>query len=347
MCAEILWSAHAVRKTHALQVGARKLLTLQQKGDPVPSYVTPVRRPDNSGLRRSTYRCGPDAGFGPPALTCLSCKPNMIGKDRLMVGQKLGHYRFLEQVGSGGMGVVYRARDEQLERDVALKVLPSGALSDEASGRLFRKEALALAKISHPNIETIYEFNLRRLAEPRISHAPPAHSQKRLRATLIFAPLLIALIAGVGYWLRERRAGEIAALRQPVRSIAIFPFRNAGLDKEYDYFGVGLADVLNAELTNAGIVEVHAILLSINPAGWNADPAEMVRKLGVDAILSGSYQIEQGKLSLRYTLLDLRRDVQIAGKDFQAPFTRSKKLEESTSFFERALRKRVESCEVI
>src|SRR5271166_4138386 len=76
-----------------------------------------------------------------------------------MIGQTLGHYRILEKVGAGGMGVVYRAHDEQLERDVALKVLPSGTLSDNPSRRLFRKEALALAKLSHPNIETIYEFD--------------------------------------------------------------------------------------------------------------------------------------------------------------------------------------------
>jgi eukaryotic-like serine/threonine-protein kinase len=75
-----------------------------------------------------------------------------------MIGQTLGHYRILEKVGAGGMGVVYRARDEQLERDVALKVLPSGTLSSEASRRHFRKEALALAKLNHPNIETVYEF---------------------------------------------------------------------------------------------------------------------------------------------------------------------------------------------
>src|SRR5580692_8365632 len=76
-----------------------------------------------------------------------------------MIGQTLGHYRILEKIAAGGMGVVYRAHDEQLERDVALKVLPSGTITDTSSRRQFRKEALALAKLSHPNIETIYEFD--------------------------------------------------------------------------------------------------------------------------------------------------------------------------------------------
>jgi TolB-like protein/Tfp pilus assembly protein PilF len=76
-----------------------------------------------------------------------------------MIGQTLGHYRILEKVAAGGMGVVYRAHDDQLERDVAVKVLPSGTLSDNSSRKQFRKEALALAKLSHPNIETIYEFD--------------------------------------------------------------------------------------------------------------------------------------------------------------------------------------------
>ncbi len=75
-----------------------------------------------------------------------------------MIGQTLGHYRILEKVAAGGMGVVYRARDEQLDRDVALKVLPSGTLSDDTARRHFRKEAMALAKLNHPNIETVYEF---------------------------------------------------------------------------------------------------------------------------------------------------------------------------------------------
>jgi len=75
-----------------------------------------------------------------------------------MIGQLLGHYRIVEKIGAGGMGEVYRAHDEQLERDVALKVLPVGMLADETARRRFRKEALALAKLNHPNIETIYEI---------------------------------------------------------------------------------------------------------------------------------------------------------------------------------------------
>jgi serine/threonine protein kinase/Flp pilus assembly protein TadD len=76
-----------------------------------------------------------------------------------MIDQTLGHYRIIEKIGAGGMGVVYRARDERLERDVALKVLPPGALADEEMRKRFRREALALSKLNHPNIATIHDFN--------------------------------------------------------------------------------------------------------------------------------------------------------------------------------------------
>jgi len=74
------------------------------------------------------------------------------------VGQTLGHYRVIEQIGAGGMGVVYRAHDEQLDRDVAIKLLPPGMLADELTRKRFRKEATTLAKLSHPNIATVHEF---------------------------------------------------------------------------------------------------------------------------------------------------------------------------------------------
>jgi len=76
----------------------------------------------------------------------------------LMIGQRLDHYLIQSQLGAGGMGVVYCALDEKLDRKVALKVLSSGILADESARKQFHKEALALAKLNHPNIETIYEF---------------------------------------------------------------------------------------------------------------------------------------------------------------------------------------------
>ncbi len=76
-----------------------------------------------------------------------------------MIGQTLGHYRIVERIGTGGMGEVYRARDERLERDVAIKVLPTGTLTDETARRRFRQEALALARLNHPHIATIHDFN--------------------------------------------------------------------------------------------------------------------------------------------------------------------------------------------
>ena len=76
-----------------------------------------------------------------------------------MIGQRLAQYVIVERIGAGGMGEVYRARDERLERDVAIKVLPAGTLTDEAARRRFRQEALALARLNHPHIATIHDFN--------------------------------------------------------------------------------------------------------------------------------------------------------------------------------------------
>ena len=74
-----------------------------------------------------------------------------------MIGRQLGHYTVVEHIGSGAMGVVYRARDDTLDRDVALKVLSGGALDPAARGRL-RKEARALSRAVHPSIATVYDF---------------------------------------------------------------------------------------------------------------------------------------------------------------------------------------------
>ncbi|HKN61780.1 MAG TPA: protein kinase [Candidatus Acidoferrales bacterium] len=76
-----------------------------------------------------------------------------------MIGQTLGRYRIVERLGEGGMGVVFRAEDPRLERDVALKILKQDALCDEDSKRRFRLEARALSRLLHPNIATLFDFD--------------------------------------------------------------------------------------------------------------------------------------------------------------------------------------------
>jgi serine/threonine protein kinase len=80
------------------------------------------------------------------------------GQD-LLIGTVLGHYRIVEKIGAGGMGEVYRARDEHLARDVAVKVLPPGTLIDESARKHFNKEARILSQLNHPNIATIHDFD--------------------------------------------------------------------------------------------------------------------------------------------------------------------------------------------
>jgi RNA polymerase sigma factor (sigma-70 family) len=76
-----------------------------------------------------------------------------------LIGRKLSHYRVVRKIGEGGMGVVYQARDPRLERDVALKILATGTLVGPDARKRFRREALALSTLNHPNIATVYDFD--------------------------------------------------------------------------------------------------------------------------------------------------------------------------------------------
>ena len=75
----------------------------------------------------------------------------------IRIGDNLGPYRIVSPIGAGGMGEVFRAWDTRLERDVAVKVVRTGAFLDEDKRRRFRKEALALARLNHPNIAAVYD----------------------------------------------------------------------------------------------------------------------------------------------------------------------------------------------
>ena len=76
-----------------------------------------------------------------------------------MIGKRLGHYMLTEFLGEGGMGRVYRARDEHLPRDVAIKVLHPGTLANSNARALFEREASSLSRLNHPNIATVHDFD--------------------------------------------------------------------------------------------------------------------------------------------------------------------------------------------
>ena len=117
------------------------------------------------------------------------------------IPQTISHYRILEKLGEGGMGVVYKAEDSKLQRTVALKFLPSHGLEDEEHRARFQREAQAAAALDHPNICTVYEIDEAQgqtfLAMPYLEGSTVRQKVKQ-RPLKLTEALEIAIEAGEG-----------------------------------------------------------------------------------------------------------------------------------------------------
>src|SRR5262245_37258524 len=118
----------------------------------------------HTGATREAFlneRCGSDADLRRDIESLLAQDRHasfLASPVTLPTGSRIGTYELLEVIGVGGMGIVYRARDAKLHRDVALKVLPEAVALDPDRISRFRREATVLAALNHPNIGAIYGF---------------------------------------------------------------------------------------------------------------------------------------------------------------------------------------------
>ncbi|MBZ5537062.1 MAG: protein kinase [Acidobacteriia bacterium] len=230
----------------------------------------------------------------------LAMDPN--GEQDLdLTGRSLSHYRVNEKIGEGGMGKVYRAFDDHLQRDIAIKLLPSGALADETARKRFRKEALALSKLNHPNIATVHDFDTQQGLDFLVMEYIPGVT---LSEKLAAGHLSEKEVAGLGVQLA---AGLEAAHQEGVLHRDLKP-ANIRLtpDGRLKILDFGLAKLIRMDTpdkSTESVVQTHGVagtLPYMAPEQLQAEPLDA----RTDIFSAGTvlYEMTTGKRAFQETL---------------------------------------------
>jgi tRNA A-37 threonylcarbamoyl transferase component Bud32 len=195
-----------------------------------------------------------------------------------MIGKTISHYRILEKLGAGGMGVVYRARDTKLDRTVALKFLPPEMTRDHRAKARFVHEAKAAAALAHPNICTIYEIDE---AEQQLFIAMECIEGQSLNEKISEGPMKLDEAIGIAIQVAEglQEAHEKGIVHRDIKPANVM-VTDEGRVKIMD-FGLATSAVAT-RVTKAGTTLGTAAYMSPEQArGMEVDHRTDIWSLGV------------------------------------------------------------------
>jgi serine/threonine protein kinase/Tfp pilus assembly protein PilF len=196
-----------------------------------------------------------------------------------MIGQTISHYKILDKLGSGGMGVVYKAEDIQLQRNVAIKFLPPELTRDPESKQRFIKEARAASALDHPNICTIYEIG--ETDDEQLFIAMAYYDGENLKNKIERAPLTVEKAVDLGIQVAQglSKAHEQGIVHRDIKPANIMVTED-GLIKILDFGLAKLSD--QSRVTRTGTTYGTTSYMSPEQTkGEGVDPRTDIWSLGV------------------------------------------------------------------